>query len=105
MTTAMMMMTSAHSDSPWMVPVMAEMAAATMSMMTIGSAICSKKRFQSGVFSSFSSSLGPYWARRDDASPEVMPLSSLEDSSFSTSSLDSRYSFMHSLLGSRRPAD
>ena len=84
MTTARMMMTSAHSGSPWMVPVMAEMAAATSSMMTIGSAICSKKRFQSGVFSSFSSSLGPYWLRRLDASAA---------SSSSTSCLDARYSF------------
>ena len=94
MTTAMMMMTSAHSGSPWIMPVTAEMKAATMSMMTIGSAICSKKRFQSGVFSSFSSSLCPYCDRRLDASAAVRPLSSLEESSPRTLSLDSRYSFI-----------
>ena len=93
MTTTMMMMTSAHSGSPCTMPVTAEMTAATMSMMTIGSAICSKKRFQSGVFSSRSSSLRPYWDRRLEASAEVRPLSSLEDSSLSTSSTDERYSF------------
>ena len=60
--------------------------------MTIRSAI-SKKRFQSGVFSSFSSSLGPYWLRRRDASAALRPLSPSEDSSFSTSSDDERYSF------------
>ena len=74
-------------------PVTAEMKAATMSMMTIGSAICSKKRFQSGVFSSFSSSLGPWLARREAASADVSPLSPFEASSESTSSDEDKYSF------------
>ena len=93
MTTAKMMMTSAHSGSPWIVPVMAEIAAATMSMMTIGSAICSKKRFHSGVFSSSSSLLGPTLARREDASAAARPPSAFEDCSSSTSSAEAKYSF------------
>ena len=73
MTTDRMMAASAHSGSPWMKPVMTEMAAATSSMMTIGSPICSKKRFHMGVFSSSSSLFGPTLARRDCASAAVRP--------------------------------
>ena len=97
-TTNRMIAASAHSGSPCRKPATTEMAAATSSMMTIGSPICSKKRFHSGVFSSSSSLLGPYCARRLAASAEVRPLSSFEESSPSTSSADARYSFNVFLL-------
>ena len=92
-TTAMMMTTSAHSDSPWIMPVTAEMTAATMSMMTMGSAICWKKRIHSGVFSSSLSLFGPNFAWRVCASEVLRPASALVDCSLSTSSAEARYSF------------
>ena len=67
------MAASAHSGSPWIKPVMTEMAAATSSMMTMGSAICSKNRFHRGVFSSSSSLFGPTLAKRFCASAAVRP--------------------------------
>ena len=54
------MAASAHSGSPWMKPVMTEMAAAMSSMMTIGSPICSKKRFHMGVFLFFVQLVGTH---------------------------------------------
>ena len=92
-TTDRMIAASAHSGSPWMKPVITEMAAATSSMMTMGSAICSKKRFHMGVFSSSSSLLGPTLARREAASAADRPVSALEDCAASTSSAEARYSF------------
>ena len=105
MTTAMMMITSAKSGSPWMKPVMAEMAAATISMMTIGSAICWKNRIHMGVGSSSSSLLGPYLARRSAAVAAVRPACSLEPSPSSTRALDSRYSFTGNTPLGRCPAE
>ena len=92
-TTNMMMATSAKSGSPLTMPVSALMTAATISMMTIGSAICSKKRFHSGVFSASSSLLGPVLARRDDASSLLRPRFSSTPWSLSTSAAADRYSF------------
>ena len=96
-TTAMMMITSAKSGSPWMKLVMAEMAAATMSMMTMGSAICWKKRIQRGVFSSSLSLLGPCLARRLAASLALRPPSSVTPSPSRTVCFSSRYCFKASL--------
>ena len=72
-TTKLMMITSAKSASPCASPVRAEMTAATMSMMIIGSAICAKKRFQSGSFSASLSLLRPFFSRRAAASSGARP--------------------------------
>ena len=92
MTTVMMMMTSAKSISPWMAPVTALMTAATMSMMTIGSAICSKKRIHSGVFSSSLSLLGPLAASLLAASAAERPQEASLPWAETTSAHDCRYS-------------
>ena len=92
MTTVMMMMTSAKSISPWMAPVTALMTAATMSMMTIGSAICWKKRIHRGVFACSFSLLGPLLARRSAATPEARPACPSLPCSRRTSAALDRYS-------------
>ena len=100
MTTVMMMMTSAKSISPWMAPVTALMMAATISMMTIGSAICWKKRIHSGVFSASSSLFGPNFSCRLAASAELRPASTSVPCSRRTSSDEDKYSFIRfPLLG------
>ena len=93
MTTNMMMKTSAKSASPCAMPVTAEMTAAMISMITIGSAIMAKKRFHSGSFSASLSLLGPTLARRSAASAAVRPSCSSEPCSCSTSTESDRYSF------------
>ena len=102
-TTNMMMITSAQSASPLIMPVAALMMAATMSMMTMGSAICWKKRIHSGVFSSSFSLLGPCLARRSDAAASERPDSPSVPCAESTSSADDRYSFTFTPPGIESP--
>ncbi len=92
------MKTSAKSASPWAMPVTAEMMAAMISMMTMGSAIMEKNRFHSGSFSASFSLLGPVCSRRFAASADVMPTFSSEPCSLSTSTESDKYSFNVSLL-------
>ena len=106
MTTNMMMMTSAKSASPLAMPVAAEMAAATISMMIMGSAICWKNRTMSGVFSASLSLLRPSRSRRADASSAERPLFSSDLTSESTSSVSCRYSLtVPSWVGCARQLD
>ncbi len=58
-TTKQMITTSAKSGSPWATLVRAEITAATISMMIMGSAIWAKNRFHSGSFSASLSLLRP----------------------------------------------
>ncbi len=98
-TTNMMMITSAKSASPWAMPVRAEITAATISMITIGSAIIAKKRFQRGSFAASLSLLGPIFSSRAAALALSRPCSSELACSCTTSPACSRYSFIKFLLG------
>ena len=92
-TTKQMMITSAKSASPWAMPVSAEMTAATISMMIMGSAICARNRFHSGSFSASLSLFRPSRSRRAAASPAVSPRSPSEPTASRTAEESCRYSF------------
>ena len=97
-TTKEMMITSAKSAWPCAMPVSAEITAATISMMIIGSASWARKRFQSGVFSASLSLFGPFFSSLAAASACERPVVTSVWSVPRTSASPCRYSFMHSLL-------
>ena len=91
-TTNKIIATSAKSPSPLYIPIESEIIAATISIITIGSAICSKKRFTTDSFGASSSLFGPCSLSNCAARCEDSPSLSLECSCVTTSCGVSRYS-------------
>ena len=86
-TTAMMIMTSAHSFSPESMPVRAETAAAIIRMMSMGSFSWARKRCSKVGLGASLSLLGPYFSCRFWASAVERP-SAEASSACRTSSAD-----------------